>query len=117
MITANAGNSRAICVDKYRKVRVLSDDHLPNVPTERRRVETAGGRIARCRGGLKDGAYCIYLSNREDKGGLDVSRSIGDLNLHRFGVTHEPDIKHFNLEEDDQILILASDGIWEMMTL
>jgi len=32
-------------------------------------------------------------------------------------VTHEPDIKHFNLEEDDQILILASDGIWEMMTL
>lgn len=90
MITANVGNSRAISVDRYRKVRVLSEDHLPNLPTERRRIEQAGGRIARCRGGLKDGAYRVYTNSREDKVSLDVTRSIGDLNIHRFGVTHEP---------------------------
>lgn len=37
--------------------------------------------------------------------------------MHKFGVTAEPEIKHFNLEEDDQILILASDGIWEQMSM
>lgn len=49
--------------------------------------------------------------------GLNVSRSIGDLLFRKSGVISDPDIKHFNLEEDDQILILASDGIWERMTL
>ena len=42
---------------------------------------------------------------------------IGYTEARKYGVIHEPEIKYFNLEEDDQILILASDGIWEHMTI
>ena len=46
LITANVGNSRAILVNKHRKVRQLSDDHtISTKPKERRRVEEAGGKI------------------------------------------------------------------------
>ena len=42
---------------------------------------------------------------------------IGYIEARKYGIIHEPEIKYFNLEEDDQILILASDGIWEHMTI
>ena len=40
-------------------------------------------------------------SGDKDVTGLHVSRSIGDIVAHKSGVSCEPDIKHFNLEEDD----------------
>ena len=46
LISANAGCSKAILVDKQRQVRVLTDEHKPNVPSERKRIEAKGGRIA-----------------------------------------------------------------------
>jgi len=46
LITANVGNSRAIAVDKFRKVRTLTEVHLPSVAAERKRIEKAGGKIA-----------------------------------------------------------------------
>ena len=46
MITANVGNSRAILVDKFRKVRELSVDHTPRLKVEKKRIENSGGRIA-----------------------------------------------------------------------
>ena len=97
MITANVGNSRAILVDKYRKFRELTTDHIPtdDNPSEKSRVNATGGPIAN----------------------LHVSRMIGYTEARKYGVIHEPEIKYFNLEEDDQILILASDGIWEHMTI
>lgn len=47
-----------------------------------------------------------------------VARSLGDFTAHKSGLAScEPEIKHFNLDEDDQILILASDGIWTNMSV
>ena len=45
-----------------------------------------------------------------------MSRSLGDYTAHSVGVTHVPVIEHFELQPDDQILIVASDGIWEFMS-
>jgi len=53
----------------------------------------------------------------KDLVGLPISRSIGDSVAHRVGVVCEPEIKHFVLQEDEQILILASDGIWDHMSV
>ena len=108
MITANVGNSRAILVDKFRKVRELTVDHTPRLKVEKKRIENSGGRIALNESG---DSYRVY-KNSKDTVGLPITRSIGDLAAHRVGVTFEPEIKHFNLEENDQILILASGGIW-----
>ena len=49
--------------------------------------------------------------------GLHLTRSLGDNLAHKVGVISEPEIKHFLLEDDDQILIMASDGIWDLMSL
>ena len=35
IVTANCGDSRAILVNKYRKVTVLTNDHKPHVETEK----------------------------------------------------------------------------------
>lgn len=119
LVTANVGDSRAILVDKLRKVRALTEDQKPNMPAERLRIEKMGGRVFQSRdknGSLTDD-YRIFFSVNDVSNGLGVSRSIGDVKAKKIGVICEPEIKHFNLEEDDQILILASDGIWKHMTM
>ena len=45
-----------------------------------------------------------------------MSRSIGDYLAHSVGVTHQPVVEHFELKQDDQIAVIASDGIWEFMS-
>ena len=32
------------------------------------------------------------------------------------GVTAEPEVVEYDLQEDDQFFILASDGVWEFMS-
>lgn len=74
------------------------------------RIKEKGGRI--------DDDLNRFFVNKKDKKGLSITRSVGDFTGHKSGIiTAEPEIKHFNLEEDDQILILASDGIWDQMTV
>lgn len=45
-----------------------------------------------------------------------MTRSIGDFSSTRFGVTSEPEILEWDLEEDDQFCVIATDGVWEFMS-
>lgn len=45
LISANAGDSRAIVVDKDGKPRALSRDHKPDSPDEHARIMASGGRV------------------------------------------------------------------------
>ena len=45
IISANAGDSRAILCDKYGNVRPLSEDHKPDTPSENQRILSCGGRV------------------------------------------------------------------------
>ena len=47
LITASVGNSRSICVNKFRQVRTLTEDHVPGRAGEKNRVESLGGRISK----------------------------------------------------------------------
>jgi serine/threonine protein phosphatase PrpC len=49
------------------------------------------------------------------EGVLAVSRAIGDLNLKPY-VTCDPEITTHSLSPEDQYLILASDGLWDVMS-
>lgn len=42
---ANCGDSRAILVDKYRKITVLTNDHRADVDSERQRIIESGGKV------------------------------------------------------------------------
>ena len=46
---------------------------------------------------------------------LAVSRAIGDVALQPY-VTCEPEILTHALEADDALLVLASDGVWDVLS-
>lgn len=49
--------------------------------------------------------------------GLAMSRAFGDLLAHSVGVIAEPEINVTELVHGDEWLVLASDGLWEFVSL
>jgi len=111
---ANAGDSRAVLSRQGRAVP-LSEDHKPNLPGERSRIQQAGGQVERS----QVGAMVQFRVN----GNLNLSRSIGDLNYkknlrlqpHEQMVCSTPDVHTFKREGDDEFIIIACDGIWDVL--
>jgi serine/threonine protein phosphatase PrpC len=48
--------------------------------------------------------------------GLAVSRAFGDYCLKDFGLVSEPEVTYRKITDKDQFLILATDGMWDVMT-
>ncbi|KAL9225263.1 hypothetical protein vseg_001209 [Gypsophila vaccaria] len=101
IIVANCGDSRAVlCRGRGRDVP-LSADHKPDRPDELARIEAAGGRV-------------MYLDGARVQGVLAMSRAIGDKFLKPI-VISEPEITITRRDPDDECLILASDGLWDVV--
>ena len=45
IFSANCGDSRAILVNKHRKITVFTNDHKVEVETEKKRIMASGGRV------------------------------------------------------------------------
>jgi len=45
-----------------------------------------------------------------------MSRSIGDHSLEKSGVIATPEFIDKEIQEDDKVLIIASDGLWEYLS-
>lgn len=107
LLVANAGDCRAVLSRRGAAVE-LSEDHRPDCTKERMRIESLGGYI-------DDG----YLN-----GQLGVTRALGDWHLEgmkemggRGGpLSAEPELKLVTLTNEDEFLIIGSDGIWEVFT-
>lgn len=96
--TASVGDSR-IVLNRGGTAIQLSMDHKPSDPDEREYIEAHGGTIQEGRlGGL-----------------LAVSRALGDAFFGE-AVRHAPDVKQLELEPEDTMLILACDGVWDVMS-
>jgi len=125
LICANVGDSRAIAVfdennDKnlnQLKAIPLSIDYKPDMPEERNRILMSGGLVEQATNclGVKMGPFRIFAPG-EDYPGLAMSRSIGDLEGKKFGVTAEPGIIEYNISENTKYVVLGSDGIWEFLS-
>ena len=110
VICANAGDSRAV-LSRAGKAVALSWDHKPQSEIESSRIKNAGGFVS---------------ENGRVNGNLNLSRSIGDLkykvdkSLKREEqiITAEPDIhiEKLDARRDGKFLILACDGIWDVLT-
>ena len=68
---ANAGDSRAIVVQKGGKTKFMSIDHKPNREDEERRIKALGGKV-------------IHWGRWRVQGVLAVSRAIGDVALQPY---------------------------------
>jgi len=101
---ANVGDTRAILIgtSPHRSARRLSVDHVATDPNEMARVVRSGGRVV----------------NRRVGGSLAVSRAFGDhiLKGEGGGVTAEPQCISHTLTGDERYLLMASDGVWDVMS-
>lgn len=107
LVAANAGDSRLVLrlVDK---TEPLSFDHKPYDDKERLRIEAAGG--------------CVSMKRVD--GDLAVSRALGDfqykdsdsLPAEQQKVTALPDIISRPRSGNDRYLVIACDGIWDVLS-
>lgn len=102
VVIANCGDSRAVLCRRQQPFR-LSRDQKPTQPDEQERIARAGGRV------------CNYNGVRV-MGLLAMTRAFGDHCLSNFGITAEPEITIIERENDDQFVILASDGLWDVVS-
>lgn len=101
MNIANAGDCRCvICRDNL--AIPLTKDHKPHWPEERERIQQIGGRI-------KWDGYDWRINN------LSVSRSFGDIDSTP-EVTHLCDLFRYKLTKNDKFIIIACDGLWDVVT-
>jgi len=90
---------------------VMTRDHKPDLKDERARIEKNGGRV------VYDGYrnHRVYVKNGRYPG-LNMSRCLGDLVGHaEAGLSCEPEVIVYNIGDDDQVLLLCSDGVWEFL--
>eukprot|EP00903_Cladosiphon_okamuranus_P015436 g14257.t1 len=115
IISCNLGDSRAV-LSRGGKALDLTEDHKPNAPREMERIYRHDGMVTwegfECSQGLQIEGTGVYRIN----GNLAVARAIGDID-YRPWVSAEVDIKTIELKrEADQFVILASDGLWDVMS-
>jgi len=113
LVTANAGDSRAVLGRRDGTAIRLSQDHTPDLPGERKRIEQEGSSVVL----TSQGIWRIVLPSRRGSGvaGLSVSRGFGDLEYKGATkvVSAVPDVFLRNVDlEEDSFAILGSDGIW-----
>ncbi|XP_022733278.1 probable protein phosphatase 2C 39 isoform X2 [Durio zibethinus] len=101
LVIANVGDSRAVICKNGEAVQ-LSVDHEPS--TEKERIENRGGFVSNFPGDVA----------RVD-GQLAVARAFGDKSLKKH-LSSEPDVTVEMIDDDTELIILASDGLWKVMT-
>ncbi|XP_073130622.1 protein phosphatase 2C 51-like [Henckelia pumila] len=101
VVVAHCGDSRAV-ISRGGVAVQLSEDHKPDRPDELERIVGCGGKV-------------IDWNGQRVLGVLATSRSFGDRCLKPF-VTPEPEVKVVNITDFDEFLILASDGLWDVVS-
>ncbi|CAH9097562.1 unnamed protein product [Cuscuta europaea] len=101
IVVSNCGDSRAVLCRSGAAIP-LSVDHKPDLPDELKRIEEAGGRV-------------IYWDGPRVLGVLAMSRAIGDNYLKPY-VIPEPEVTITGRTPEDECLIIASDGLWDVVS-
>ncbi|MCL7035611.1 hypothetical protein MKW94_019867 [Papaver nudicaule] len=116
IIVANLGDSRAVMgtlSDEELKAVQLTIDHKPELPKEADRIRKCGGRVLPHKD--EPDVHRVY-SAEDDYMSLAMARAFGDFHLKNYGVIAIPQITHIHLTKEDQFLVLATDGVWDVLT-
>ncbi|WVZ20055.1 hypothetical protein V8G54_007377, partial [Vigna mungo] len=101
LLVANVGDSRAVICRGGNAIAV-SRDHKPDQTDERQRIEEAGG-------------FVMWAGTWRVGGVLAVSRAFGDRLLKQY-VVADPEIQEEKVDKSLEFLILASDGLWDVVS-
>ncbi|RLM92241.1 orphans transcription factor [Panicum miliaceum] len=111
IVVANCGDSRAVLCrggaavplsTDHKDASIQTDTFEPDRPDELERIESAGGQI-------------IYWQGPRVLGVLAMSRSIGDYFM-KPSMSAEPEVTVTDRTDTDEFIILASDGLWDVMS-
>jgi len=108
LVVGHVGDTRAVLCRGKRALEMTSD-HKPDRPDELDRIESEGGEVT------SDSATgWVPRVN----GHLAVSRAFGDIRLKEpvSYVIADPELNEIILVPDDQFIIVASDGLWDVIT-
>ena len=103
---ANAGDSRVV-ICKKGVAEAKSEDHKPEMESEKKRIYKAEG----------------WISDGRVKGNLNLTRGFGDLEYKQNKnlkpeeqiITANPDIKVVDFTTDLDFAIIGCDGIWDCL--
>ncbi|OAY67078.1 putative protein phosphatase 2C 59 [Ananas comosus] len=101
LLVANVGDSRVV-ICRAGKAIAVSRDHKPDQTDERQRIEDAGG-------------FVMWAGTWRVGGVLAVSRAFGDRLLKQY-VVADPEIQEEKIDGSLEFLILASDGLWDVVS-
>ena len=99
--SANVGDSKSILINKNKTYKNLTTEHkVESNYEENERIKKLGGLIF----------------NGRLFGQLVLSRALGDFSLKNNGLISIPSIHKILLNEDDCFIVIASDGIWDVLS-
>jgi len=102
IFTANVGDARAIVISDQGLSQLTVDHRLDNL-IERQRIEEMGGQIR----------YPYAFRGHQ---GLMPTRTIGDQYFKNIGIIATPSVSEYKISQDDLILLMACDGLFDVMT-
>jgi len=120
LYAANVGDSDAVICRKGKEF-ILTESHIPSNPSEKKRIELEGGSIVIDRKGTKRLAHPTWNPIFVNIG---VTRAIGDFYFKNYeyvgekksGLIATPSVAKWNLTVDDEFMIMASDGFWDVVS-
>jgi len=128
LFVAWCGDCRAVLLRGRQGLRV-SEDHRPQRPDEQRRIQRAGGTVVQDARGVwrvgprADNKLVKELQKRKKDAAqmrwfLSTSRGFGDAELKAPDpvVTATPEVKVVELVPEDWALVLASDGVFDVLS-
>jgi serine/threonine protein phosphatase PrpC len=99
---ANTGDTRAV-VSRLHTAIDITRDMKATDPLEVARIVKGGGHIA----------------NGRVLGSLAIARAIGDKNLKDSptnSLIPDPEVTSFSVTPDDEFIVIATDGLWDVMS-
>ncbi|XP_042480891.1 probable protein phosphatase 2C 33 [Macadamia integrifolia] len=117
LIIGNVGDSRAILGTRNQDDALtavqLTVDLKPNLPVEAERIRQCRGRVFALRD--EPEVSRVWLPNN-DSPGLAMARAFGDFCLKDFGLISVPEISYRRLTERDEFVVMATDGVWDVLS-
>ncbi|GLC73986.1 hypothetical protein PLESTF_001444800 [Pleodorina starrii] len=115
---ANVGDSTAVLgtdTGSSYTARTLTLRHNGHNAEEAKRIKAASPGVVTVKDGVTGDGYLQVLSGPWHGYELAVTRALGHKHMAQYGVLTEPHVVSLDTKPEDCCLVLASDGVWDVM--